>query len=73
MNGTVHDLVYTANSQILMAAIKTCRIKEEDGIVYLGARTVAVRDILNVFVDVFEYTDRVRIVPLVDGKKGGAV
>ena len=60
----MHDFVYTANSQILTAAVKTCRVVERDGTVYLGARTVAVRDILNAFVDVYGFQDSISIVPL---------
>lgn len=65
----MHDFVYTANSQILTAAVKTCRIAERDGLVVLGSRTVAVRDILNAFVDVHGFSDKICIVPLVDGRK----
>lgn len=37
--------------------------------VVLGSRTVAVRDILNAFVDVHGFSDKICIVPLVDGRK----
>lgn len=69
VDGAVRDLIYSANSQVLTAALATARALKVDGLTYVGSDSCAVRNIIRTFVNVLGFTEYIRVVPLTNNKQ----
>lgn len=60
----MQDLMNSANSQVLAAALATARVKKDEGVTYIASSSIAIRNIISTFINVLGYEEQIRVVPL---------